>query len=308
MPKVTVVGAGNVGATCAFALASGGVADVVLTDIVEGLPQGKALDMNAAMPVLGSPRRVTGSNDLADAEGSEVVVVTAGFPRKPGMDRMDLLAKNARVVGDVAAAVAAAAPQAALINVTNPLDVICYVAMERSGLSPERVVGMAGVLDSARFSAFLAEEIGCPPDQVSAMVMGGHGDSMVPLVSAATAGGVPVTDLLDDDAVESAVERTRHAGAEVGRLLKTASAYYSPGTSAALMARAILRDEKRLLPASAYLTGQYGQSGIFMGVPVVLGSLGVERIVAIELSEAESAALASSAVTIAEGVKALESL
>jgi len=308
MPKVTVVGAGNVGATCAFALASGGVADVVLTDIVEGLPQGKALDMNAAMPVLGSPRRVTGSNDLADAEGSEVVVVTAGFPRKPGMDRMDLLAKNARVVGDVAAAVAAAAPQAALINVTNPLDVICYVAMERSGLSPERVVGMAGVLDSARFSAFLAEEIGCPPDQVSAMVMGGHGDSMVPLVSAATAGGVPVSELLEEDAVERAVERTRHAGAEVGRLLKTASAYYSPGTSAALMARAILRDEKRLLPASAYLTGQYGQSGIFMGVPVVLGSSGVERIVTLELDEAESAALAKSAVAIAEGVKALESL
>jgi len=308
MPKVTVVGAGNVGATCAFALSSWGVADVVLTDIVEGLPQGKALDMGAAMPLFGSHCRVTGSNDLADAEGSEVVVITAGFPRKPGMDRMDLLAKNARVVGEVAAAVAEAAPATTLINVTNPLDIICYVAMERSGLSPERVMGMAGVLDSSRFSAFLAEEIGCPPDQVSTMVLGGHGDSMVPLVSVTTAGGLPVTELLDDEGLERAVERTRHAGAEVGKLLKTASAYYSPGTSAAVMARAILRDEKRTLPASAYLTGQYGQSGIFMGVPAVLGAGGVESIVTLDLAEDESAALAKSAAAITEGVKALESL
>lgn len=308
MPKVTVAGAGNVGATCAYALAGSGVSDVVLTDIVDGLPQGKALDMNAAMPLLGSDCRVTGTNDIADAAGSDVVVVTAGLPRKPGMDRMDLLGKNAKIVGDVAEAAAKAAPKAVLINVTNPLDVICYAAMKRSGTAPERVVGMAGVLDSARFAAFLAEEIGCPPDQVSAMVLGGHGDSMVPLVSRATAGGVPVTALLDSDAIDRAVGRTRVAGAEVGRLLKTASAYYSPGTSAALMARAVLRDEKRILPASAHLDGQYRQKGIFMGVPVVLGAGGVERIVELALSDAESEALAKSAEGIAKGVEALKSL
>lgn len=306
MPKVAFVGAGNVGATAALFTAMHDVADVALMDVVEGRAEGKALDMAAAAPVLGFGVGVTGASGLSLLEGADVVVVTAGLARKPGMSRMDLLRKNAEIVGGVADEVKKLAPSAIVINVTNPLDVMTELILRRAGFERERVMGMAGVLDSARFRSFLASRLGADPRDIHAMVLGGHGDAMVPLVSGATCAGVPVEKLLSREALDETVERTRKAGGEVVKLLKTGSAFVSPAASVALMVRAVLRDEKRLLAACVHLEGEYGHEGVCLGVPVVLGRGGVARIVEMELSPDESRALEGSASAVREGIAALE--
>jgi malate dehydrogenase len=286
-------------------LAGTGLADVVLVDVVEGLAQGKALDVAAAAPLLGFSRSVTGSSDPGSVEGADVVVTTAGLARRPGMDRMDLLAKNAAIARGVAAAVRERAPGAVLVNVANPLDVITELYLRETGFPRERVVGMAGVLDSARFRAFLAGVAGVSPADVQAMVLGGHGDEMVPLVSSATVGGVPARELVPAGELAAVVDRTRKAGAEVVRLLKTGSAFVSPAAAAVEMVKAILLDEKRLVPAAVHLEGEYGFEGLTLGVPVVLGRRGVERIVEIDLSPGERAALEKSAAAVREGLDML---
>ena len=294
-PKVAVFGAGSVGATTAQRIVEKELADVVLVDIVEGLPQGKALDLAHAAPLEDYDARVCGTSNVTDIAGSDLVVITAGVARKPGMSRDDLLATNARIVGGIADSVAAHAPEAVVICVTNPLDVMTWLTWERTGFPPERVVGMAGVLDSARFRAFIAMELGVSVRDVEALVLGGHGDSMVPLPSHATVGGVPLPALLPRERIAALVERTRNAGAEVVGLLKTGSAFYAPSAAVVAMAQSILRDERRVLPSCVRLDGQYGLEGVFAGVPVVLGEGGVEMIVELELSEEESAALRKSA-------------
>ena len=294
-PKVAVFGAGSVGATTAQRIVEKELADVVLVDVVEGLPQGKALDLAHAAPLEGYDARVCGTNNAADIAGSDLVVITAGVARKPGMSRDDLLATNARIVGGIADSVAAHAPEAVVICVTNPLDVMTWLTWERTGFPPERVVGMAGVLDSARFRAFIAMELGVSVRDVEALVLGGHGDSMVPLPSHATVGGVPLPALLPRERIAALVERTRNAGAEIVGLLKTGSAFYAPSAAVVAMAQSILRDERRVLPCCVRLDGQFGLEGVFAGVPVVLGEGGVEMIVELELSEEESAALRKSA-------------
>jgi malate dehydrogenase len=295
MSKVSIVGSGNVGATAALAIAQGEYADVTLIDVVEGMPQGKALDMMQAMPLDSADCVFAGSNDMAAVEKSDVVVVTSGLPRKPGMSRDDLLQKNAEIVGSVAANIRKYAPHSIVVMVSNPLDVMAYHALQVTGFPPARVIGMAGVLDSARFCAFLAAEIGVSVSDVNAMVLGGHGDSMVPLTRYANVAGVPVSELLDAATLDRIVDRTRNGGAEIVALLKTGSAYYAPGASVAMMVESILKDKKRLLPAAAYLSGQYGFDGIYLGVPVVIGRGGAERIVELRLTDAERTALARSA-------------
>ena len=303
--KVTVIGAGNVGATTAQLIAQTGLADVVLVDIVEGLPQGKALDLAEAAPVIGYDVKITGTNDYADTAGSKIVVVTSGIPRKPGMSRDDLIATNARIVGGVVKAATAVSPDAIVIVVTNPLDVMCHVAMEASGFPRERVIGMAGVLDSARFRSFIATELEVSVRDVRAFVLGGHGDTMVPLPRYSTVGGVPITELLSAERVEALVDRTRNGGAEVVALLKTGSAFYAPAASVVEMVESILLDRRRVLPCAALLTGEYGVDGLFVGVPVVLGQGGMEKIVEIDLTESEAAAFARSADAVRELVAAL---
>ena len=304
-PKVTVVGAGQVGATTGLRIAQAELADVTLIDIVEGMPQGKALDLNEAAPVIAADSKLSGSNDLAASEGSDIVVITAGLPRKPGMSREDLLKKNAEIVGGVVVAVAAAAPQSKLVVVSNPLDVMTQLAMVRSGFEKERVVGMAGALDSARFSWFIAEELGVSVKDIRAMVLGGHGDSMVPLPRYTTVSGIPVTELMAPDRLAELIQRTRGGGAEIVNLLKTGSAFYAPSASVVAMVGSILRDEKRILPAAAFLTGQYGIEGVYCGAPVKLGEGGVEDILELDLTEDELAALRASAEKVREGVNAL---
>ncbi len=306
MPKVAFVGAGNVGATAAMFTAEANVADVTLIDVVEGFAEGKAVDLLAAAPLRGFSGKVEGTTDLSSVEGAEVVVTTAGLPRKPGMDRMDLLKKNVAIASGIADAIARHAPDAVVVNVANPLDIITELYLRRTGFPRERVLGMAGVLDSARFRAFLALELGVSARDVEAMVLGGHGDTMVPLVSSATVSGVPVTQLIDADAIERIIERTRKAGAEVVALLKTGSAFVSPAAAAAEMVLAILRDEKRVLPAAVRLEGEYGFDGICLGVPVVIGAGGMQRVVELTLAPAEHAALDRSAAAVREGVKALD--
>ncbi len=305
MPKVAFVGAGNVGGTAALYLAETGLADIVLIDVAEGLAAGKALDMTAAAPLRGFSNKVTGTTDVNAVEGADVIVTTAGLARKPGMDRMDLLKKNVAVAGGIAETIREKAPEAVVVNVTNPLDVITHHILDVTGFPRERVIGMAGVLDSARVRAFLALEIGVSPRDVEAMVLGGHGDTMVPLVSSATVGGVALADLIEPDALERAVERTRKAGAEVVGLLKTASAFVSPGASVTEMVKAILLDERRVMPVTVRLEGEYGYSGICLGVPVVIGAGGVRKIVEIELSEDERAALGVSAEAVRRGIEAI---
>src|SRR6187551_2266264 len=285
--KVTVIGAGNVGATTAQRIAEAGLADVVLVDIVEGLPQGKGLDLAEAAPVVGHDARVTGTNDYADTAGSDVVVVTSGLARQPGMSRDDLLMKNAGIVKAVVEASAAQSPNAVLIVVTNPLDAMCHVAMQASGFPRERVIGMAGVLDSARFRTFIAEELEVSVEDVSAFVLGGHGDTMVPLSRYSTVAGIPITELLPPDRVKALEDRTANGGAEIVALLKTGSAFYAPAASAFEMVEAILRDRKRVLPCAVLLDGEFGTKGLFVGVPVVLGSGGMERVFEIELTADE---------------------
>jgi malate dehydrogenase len=299
-PKVTVIGAGNVGATTAQRIAEAGLADVVLVDIVEGLPQGKALDMAEAAPVMGHDMRVTGTNDYADTAGSDVIVVTSGLARQPGMSRDDLLAKNAGIVRSVVSQAAAVSPDAVLIIVTNPLDAMCHVALEASGFPPERVIGMAGVLDTARFRTFIAQELQVSVTDVAAFVLGGHGDTMVPLPRYSTVGGVPITELLPAERIEQLVTRTRNGGAEIVALLKTGSAYYAPAASTYQMVDAILGDRHRILPCAALLQGQYGARDLFVGVPVQLGRGGIEKIIEIELLPDEQAAFQHSANAVQE--------
>ena len=296
--KVTVIGAGNVGATTAQRIAEAGLADVVLVDIVEGLPQGKGLDLAEAAPVVRHDARVTGTNDYADTAGSDIVVVTSGLARQPGMSRDDLLMKNAGIVKAVVEQAAKHSPEAILIVVTNPLDAMCHVALKASGFPPERVIGMAGVLDSARFRAFIAEELQVSVRDIRAFVLGGHGDTMVPLPRYSTVGGVPMTELMSAERVEALVERTRNGGAEVVALLKTGSAYYAPAASVVEMIEAILRDRRRVLPCAAYLRGEYGIEGLFVGVPVVLGNGGVEKVIEIALTDDERAAFHQSAESV----------
>ncbi len=303
--KVTVIGAGNVGATTAQRIAETGLADVVLVDIVEGLPQGKALDLAEAAPVVGHDARITGTNDYADTAGSDIVVVTSGLARQPGMSRDDLLAKNASIVRSVVERSAAVSPRAIIIVVTNPLDAMCHVAMKASGFPRERIIGMAGVLDSARFRTFIAAELNVSVRDVRAFVLGGHGDTMVPLPRYSTAGGVPITELMSAERIEQLVDRTRNGGAEVVALLKTGSAYYAPAASVAEMVEAILLDERRILPCAVLLSGEYGVDGLFVGVPAIIGENGMERVVEIELTADEKAAFGHSADAVRELVDKL---
>ncbi len=289
--KITIIGAGNVGATAAHWAASRGLGDVVLLDVVEGIPQGKALDLWQAGPVDEFCGTVMGSNDYADTAGSDVVIITAGLARKPGMSRDDLLAKNVAIVRTCAEEAAKHSPDCVMIVVTNPIDAMVYTAFQVAGLPKERVIGMAGVLDSARYRTFLADALGVAPRDVSAMVMGIHGDNMLPLVRLANVSGVPITELLGEDELAAIVKRTQQGGIEIVNHLKTGSAFYTPGLAAVEMTEAVLTDSKRVLPCAAYLDGQYGFSGCFLGVPCVLGEKGVERILEFTLTEEEQDAM-----------------
>jgi len=306
--KVTVVGAGHVGATTAQRIIEGNIADVYLVDIVEGLAAGKALDLAQAAPLVGHSRRIEGGTDYAPAAGSDVVVITAGIARKPGMSRDDLLATNGKIVSGIVEAVSANAPDAIIIMVTNPLDVTTHIAMRVSGLPRERVMGMAGALDTARFRCFIGMELGCAARDVQAMVLGGHGDSMVPLVSSATVGGVLIAQLIEAERLEEIVQRTRDGGAEIVALLKQGSAFYAPAAGVVDMVAAILRDEGRVLPASVLLRGEFGIEYTFVGVPVRLDAGGVDEIIECELSAGELAALQASAAHVRETVATWERL
>jgi malate dehydrogenase len=303
--KVTVIGAGNVGATTAQRIAEAGLADVVLVDIVEGLPQGKGLDLAEAAPVVGHDARIVGTNDYDATAGSDVIVVTSGLARQPGMSRDDLLAKNAGIVKAVVEASASRSPDAVLIVVTNPLDAMCHVAMRASGFPRERVLGMAGVLDSARFRTFIAEEVGVSVEDTHAFVLGGHGDTMVPLPRYSTVAGIPITDLLSADRIAALVDRTANGGAEVVALLKTGSAFYAPAASTFEMVDAILHDRRRVLPCAVLLQGEYGVDGLFVGVPVVLGAGGLQRVIEITLTAEERTAFERSAAAVRELVDKL---
>ncbi|HEY7589534.1 MAG TPA: malate dehydrogenase [Candidatus Limnocylindrales bacterium] len=303
--KVTVIGAGNVGATTAQRIAEAGLADVVLVDIVEGLPQGKGLDLAEAAPVVGHDAQVIGTNDYADTAGSRIVVITSGLARQPGMSRDDLLAKNAGIVRSVVEQAVRHSPDAILIVVTNPLDAMCHVAFETSGFPRERVLGMAGVLDSARFRTFIAQELGVSVEDTHAFVLGGHGDTMVPLPRYSTVAGVPITELLSAERVKALSDRTANGGAEVVALLKTGSAFYAPAAATFEMVEAILLDRKRVLPCAVRLEGEFGIKGLFVGVPVVLGARGMERVFEIELTAEEQAAFTKSAEAVRELVAKL---
>ena len=299
-PKVTVVGAGNVGATTAQYIVERSLADVVVTDVVDGLPQGKALDLAQAGPVHGYDCELIGANDYAATAGSDVVVITAGLARKPGMSRDDLLFKNAEIVGGVVQEIVKHSPDAILIVVTNPLDAMVQLALRRSGFPKHRVIGMAGVLDSARFRTFIARELQVSVENVTAFVLGGHGDTMVPLPRFSTVAGIPITELLPKDRLDALVQRTANGGAEIVGLLKTGSAFFAPAASATEMVEAILRDKKKILPCAAYLEGEYGIHGLYVGVPVKLGRRGIEQIVEIRLTAEEQAALNRSAAAVRE--------
>ncbi len=304
--KVTVVGAGNVGASCAARLAQLELADVVVVDILEGIPTGKALDMLQSTPVLGVDVSVTGGNDYAPTAGSDIVIFTAGFPRKPGMSRDDLLWANYDIVKPTVEQAVKYSPNAVLIVVTNPLDAMCHVAYEVSGFPKNRVVGMAGVLDTARFRAFLSMELKVSVEDISALVLGGHGDTMVPLVRYTSVGGIPVADLLDAETIDRLVKRTAGGGGEIVKYLKTGSAYYAPAAGAVQMAESILKDKKRVLPCAAYLEGEYGIRNLFVGVPVKLGAGGVEKVFELKLTAEELAALQKSAGAVKELVDVME--
>ena len=302
--KITVVGAGNVGATCAQVLASRDYADVVLVDIKEGLPQGKALDINQMGAVLGYEPRVSGSNSYDETKGSDVVVITAGLPRSPGMSRDDLVATNEKIVKDVTEKAIAQSPDAILIIVSNPLDAMCHVAKNVSGWPKERVFGMAGILDTARFSTFIAWATNASVKDVTAMVLGGHGDQMVPVVSATTVGGVPLRKLVSEEKIQAMVQRTAVGGGELVNLMGT-SAWYAPGAAAAQMVDSIMLDEKRVLPCTAYLEGEYGIDGLYMGVPVKLGAAGIEAIYQLDLTDDEQSLLKKSSDAVREVVGVL---
>ena len=304
--KVTVIGAGNVGATAAQRIAEAGIADVYLVDVVEGLPQGKALDLVEAAPLQHHDQMIYGTNDYADTTESDVIVVTAGMARQPGQTRDDLLLKNGAIVRDVVKRAAQYSPDAILILVTNPLDAMVHVALEASGFPRERVIGMAGVLDSARFRAFIAQDLGVSASDVSAFVLGGHGDTMVPLPRYSTVGGIPLPELMKPDRIEALVQRTRNGGAEVVALLKAGSAFYAPASSVLHMVDSILNDRKRVLPCAVLLRGEYKIDGLVMGVPIILGASGVERIIEVSLTDSELKALHASAGAVQSLVDTLE--
>jgi len=304
--KITVVGAGHVGATCAQRLAEKELArEVVLIDIVDGIPQGKGLDQWETAPVEGFDSLVIGSNDYEEAAGSDIFIVTAGIARKPGMSRDDLLKTNAGIVESVSKEIARVAPDSIIVMVSNPLDVMAYVALKTTGFPRERVIGMAGVLDTARYRSFIALELGVSVQDIQALVLGGHGDTMVPLVSYTTISGIPLTQFLGDDQIEALLDRTRNGGAEIVGYLKTGSAYYAPSAAAVQMTEAIVKDKRRILPCAAYLQGEFGQKGIFLGVPCKLGEGGLQKIIEVELTVAEAEALENSARAVRETMEAL---
>ncbi|MBI3697481.1 MAG: malate dehydrogenase [Acidobacteria bacterium] len=304
--KVTVVGSGNVGASCALRLADKELGDVVMVDIIEGVPQGKGLDILQSGPVEGVDVRVTGANDYEPTANSDIVVITAGFPRKPGMSRDDLLWANYDIVKATVEQVVKYSPSSILILVTNPLDAMCQVAYKVSGFSKNRVIGMAGVLDTARFRTFIAQALEVSAENVVAFVLGGHGDTMVPLVRYTSVAGIPLTDLLDKAAIDQVVARTRNGGAEIVKYLKTGSAYYAPSSAVVEMVESILKDKKKILPCAAYLEGEYGIHGLFVGVPIKLGERGIEKIYEIQLAEDEKAALLKSAAAVQELVDVMK--
>jgi len=306
--KVTVIGAGNVGATAAQRLAEKELCDVVLVDIIEGFPQGKALDLAEAAPIEKHDARLIGSNDYAASANSDIVIITAGIPRKPGMSRDDLLNINAGIMDNVTKEVAKLSPDAVIIVVSNPLDAMCHVAYETSGFPKNRVIGMAGVLDSARFRSFIALELNVSVENTTAFVLGGHGDTMVPLPRYSTVAGIPITELMPKERIDSLVERTANGGAEIVGLLKTGSAFYAPASAAVEMAESILKDKKKILPCAAYLEGEYGFNELFIGVPVKLGANGVEEVIEITLTAEEKSALEKSADAVRELKELLKKL
>jgi malate dehydrogenase len=305
-PKVTVIGAGNVGAGCAQRLADKELADVVLVDIVEGIPQGKGLDMLESCPVEGSDAKITGTNDYATTANSDIIIQTAGFPRKPGMSRDDLLMKNYEIVKACIEPAVKYSPNAILVVVSNPLDAMCQVAYKVSGFSKNRVVGMAGILDTARFRTFLAEAANVSVENISALVLGGHGDTMVPLVRYTSVAGIPITSILDQRTIDQIVQRTRDGGAEIVKHLKTGSAYYAPSAAVVEMVESILKDKKKVLPCAALLEGEYGINGIFVGVPTKLGANGIEKIYELDLTDEETSALKHSADAVHELINVLQ--
>jgi malate dehydrogenase len=307
--KATVIGAGNVGATAAMRLAEKELADVVLIDIIEGVPAGKALDLAEAAPIEKHDAKLTGvTGDYGKAKDSDIVIITAGIPRKPGMSRDDLLSTNMGIMASVTKEIAAVAPNATLIIVSNPLDAMCHVAYETSGFPKNRVVGMAGVLDSARFRAFIAMELDVSVENIHAFVLGGHGDTMVPLPRYSTVAGIPITELMSPENIQALVERTRNGGAEIVGLLKTGSAFYAPSSAAVEMAEAMLKDKKKILPCTAYLEGEYGINDLFIGVPVKLGENGIEKTIEIKLTDEENKALRHSADAVQQLVEDMKRL
>lgn len=306
--KISIIGAGFVGSTTAHWCAAAELGDIVLLDIVEGIPQGKGLDLYEAGPIMGFDARITGTNDYADTASSDVIVVTSGAPRKPGMSREDLIKVNANITRDCISKSAPLSPNAVIIMVNNPLDAMTYVAAEVSGFPKERVMGQAGVLDSARYRTFIAMETGVSVEDIQAMLMGGHGDEMVPLPRFSTIGGIPVTEFIPRERLDAIVERTRKGGGEIVNLLKTGSAYYAPAAATAQMVEAVLKDKKRLIPVSAYLTGQYGLSDMYFGVPVILGAGGIEKIIELPLNEEEMALLKKSADAVRSTIETLKTL
>ncbi|MCZ2074760.1 MAG: malate dehydrogenase [Bryobacteraceae bacterium] len=304
--KVTVVGAGNVGANCALRIAGKELADVVLVDVVEGVPQGKGLDILESGPVEGYDVAITGANDYEPTANSDIVIITAGFPRKPGMSRDDLLLANYEVVKTATEQAVKYSPDSILILVTNPLDAMCWTAQQISRFSKNRVIGMAGVLDTARFRTFISQELDVSVENITALVLGGHGDTMVPLVRLVTVGGIPLTELLDQAAIDRLVQRTRDGGAEIVRYLKTGSAYYAPSAATVEMVESILKDKKKVLPCAALLEGEYGISGLFVGVPVKLGARGIEKIYELKLTADEKAMLDKSAAAVQELVDVIK--
>ena len=305
--KITVVGAGHVGATAAHSVARKHLArEVVMVDIAEGIPQGKGLDMYETSPIEGWDARIIGSNGYEESAGSDIVIITAGLARKPGMSRDDLLQKNAAIVRDVAQNVKETSPDAVIIMVSNPLDIMAYVAKETTGFPRERVIGMAGVLDTARYRTFLSMEMDVSVEDIQALVLGGHGDSMVPVVSMTTVSGIPVTHFIKTSRLEEIIERTRKGGGEIVGHLKTGSAYYAPGAAAAQMAEAIVLDKKRILPCAAWLEGEYGLDGLFLGVPCKLGRNGLEQVIEVDLTDDEQSALDASASEVRETMSKLD--
>jgi malate dehydrogenase len=303
--KIAIIGAGNVGASCAMYLAEANIADVVMVDIIEGVPQGKGLDLTQAGPVRGYNATVTGTNDFTDIKGADIVIMTAGLPRKPGMSREDLLKDNADIISSVGKDIKKYAPNSFVLMVSNPLDLMTFHMQKKTGFPKNRVFGQAGILDSTRFRAFVAMELNVAMSEIQAMVLGGHGDTMVPLPRYTTVAGIPISELIPKDRIKAISERTRDGGGEIVKLLKTGSAYYAPAAATVDMCRSVFNDEKKVLPASAYLTGEYGIKDIYIGVPVVLGANGVERIIELKLSKAELGALQASAGTYKEHLKIL---